>query len=447
MTKQTEQLEVTVIPKDEIEKYVTGIPTERAANLKKAFAPIIDLMEEYEQEYNQIVSIDTWTPEDAKEARKLRLKYVKVRTGADNAHKEVKSDLLLQTKAIDGMRAIIRATVSGKEDQLAEIENYIENRRKEEIKAKQEERELALSDYGVTNFPETLGEMEDDQWERYFTETRNEYLKQKKAEEEAALAKERTNKILRYASYVENFDVIDFAKFSEKEFNALYESAKEKFEKAEEEMARLKAEKEEAERRAEMQARAAEEKIRAEREKERAEQERIQKIVSSRVNSLLDVSYDGDTVKYGGKRLLIKKKLEGWSDEEFESFKKDHNEKVEAERKERAKKEAEERRIREEEEEARMKAQREEIAKKKAEMEARQKALAEAENKREEELFQGNDDKEKLLSIARQFREQELPTFTTTEGKQVEKSIRTYLSALSEKIEQKVTELFTEEEF
>jgi len=404
MTKQTEPLEVTVIPKEEIEKYVTGIPTERAANLKKAFAPIIDLMEEYEQEYNEIVSIDTWTPKDAKEAKKLRWKYVKVRTGADAAHKEVKKDLLLQTKAIDGMRAIIRATVSGKEDQLAEIENYIENKRKEEIKAKQEDRELALSDYGVTNFPETLGEMEDDQWERYFTETRNEYLKQKKAEEEAALAKERTNKILRYASYVENFDAIDFAKFSEKEFNDLYETAKGKFEKAEEEMARLKAEKEEAERRAEMQAKAAEEKLRKEQEKARLEQERIQKLVSGRVNSLLDVSFDGDTVKYNGKRLLTKKKLEGWSDEEFESFKKNHNEKVQAEREEQAKKEAEERRIREEEE-ARMKAQREEIAKQKAAMEARQKELAEKEKKREQELFEGNDDKEKLLSIARQFRE------------------------------------------
>jgi len=446
MTKQTEQLEVTVIPKDEIEKYVTGIPTERAANLKKAFAPIIDLMEEYEQEYNQIVSIDTWTPEDAKEARKLRLKYVKVRTGADNAHKEVKSDLLLQTKAIDGMRAIIRATVSGKEDQLAEIENYIENRRKEEIKAKQEERELALSDYGVTNFPETLGEMEDDQWERYFTETRNEYLKQKKAEEEAALAKERTNKILRYASYVENFDVIDFAKLSEKEFNALYESAKEKFEKAEEEMARLKAEKEEADRRAEMQAKAAEEKLREEQEKARIEQERIDQLLSFRVKSLMDVSYDGDVVKYNGKRLVTKKNLLAMDEREFEEFTTQHNEEVQEKRREQAKKEAEERRIREKEE-ARIKAQREEIAKQKSEMEARQKALAEAEKKREEELFEGNDDKEKLLSIARQFREQELPTFTTTEGKQVERSIRTYLSALSDKIEQKVTELFTEEEF
>lgn len=322
MTKQTEPLEVTVIPKEEIEKYVTGIPTERAANLKKAFTPIIDLMDEYEQEYNEIVSIDTWTREDARKARKLRLKYVKVRTGADTAHKEVKADLLLQTKAIDGMRAIIRATVSGKENQLAEIENYIENKRKEEIKAKQDERELALSDYGVTNFPATLGEMEDDEWERYFTETRNEYMKRKKAEEEAALAKERTNKILRYASYVENFDAIDFAKFSQKEFDKLYETAKEKSDKADEEMARLK-----------------------------------------------------------------------------------------------------------------------------AEMEARQKALAEAEKKREEELFQGNDDKERLLSIARQFREQELPTFTTVEGKQIEKSIRTYLNALSDKIEQKVTELFTEETF
>jgi len=405
----------TVIPQKEVDAMVLGLPTETARHLRESFTPIMNTLEEYEDEFNAIVGVtDIFTPKLAKKARDLRLKYVKVRTGTDAVHKEVKAEILLRQKATDGMRAIIRATVSGKEDQLAAIENFIENLRKEEIKLKQDEREESLSDYGLTHMLPTLGEMKDDEWERYFTDVRNSYQLKLKAEAEAALSKERQQKILRYASHIGNFDAIDLAKLSEKKFDEMYESAKGKFEKAADALAQLQKEKEEAELKAEATAKEAAEKerlanevLKAEREKARLEAEAKQK----EADQVLRLAREEAAEEAAKKEAIVKAE-------------RDLAAKVQAEK------------------DAAMETERAIIANQRLEMETKQKAIQEAAELREKELFKGNDDKEKLLSLSRQFRNPELPTLTTIEGKRVEASIRKYLIALSDKIEVAVAESF-----
>lgn len=69
-----------------------GLEESKAAQIAAQFKPMLDKMVELEQEYNQIIS-QPISKEVCAQAKELRMKYVKVRTGTEKIHKEQKSFL------------------------------------------------------------------------------------------------------------------------------------------------------------------------------------------------------------------------------------------------------------------------------------------------------------------------------------------------------------------
>lgn len=421
--KNTEDNAVQIIDTQEVNSLTAGIPSERAKHLKETFVPIMELLEGFEERYNDIIGVtDIYTPQHAEKARKLRLEYRKVRVSADHAHKELKKDINLQAKAIDGMRNIIKYASSDKEEQLSQIENYVENQRKLEIAAKQEDREEALREYGYDQFPPNLGEMKDDEWEIYFIGARESYRRKKEAEEKAALIRDRREKILPYRIFVKDFDSLDLGEIKDKEFNSILESAKQDMQKQEEEKRKL--EEERARLQKEKHEREVEEKKRLEEaiRKEREEAERKAKLIQERVSGLKYTSYNGEgiTCSHTGKLVSTRDKLLKMSEDRYGKFSEKHNASAEKRQEEIDRKE-EERKERERKEK--------EILERQAEQVRR-----EMEELRKPKVSDSASDIEKLKSLIKEFREFEIPNFKTDAGKDAAKRTRGYLEALCDKL-------------
>lgn len=67
-----------------------GLDKTEAQQVRSVFVPMLEKMEELENEYNEIIKL-TPTIDNCKKAKELRLKLVKVRTGTAEIHKKAKS--------------------------------------------------------------------------------------------------------------------------------------------------------------------------------------------------------------------------------------------------------------------------------------------------------------------------------------------------------------------
>lgn len=434
MAKAKEEARQTVqevvLHKNDIEQLTVGLPTDRAKQIKDTFVPIVNLLESMEDDYNRILSeteTDPYTPVLAKSARELRLKYVKVRTSADAAHKKVKEDLILQTRAIDGMRNIIKYASTDKEEKLAHIENYIENQRKIEIAHRQEERQSALSDFGTTHFPPNLGEMEEDAWEIYYMGARQVFIQKKEAEEKAERLRRRKDAILPYSPFIDNFDSYNLQEMSDKDFDAILEEGRSVRERHMQEQAKIQEEKRKLEQeRAEAAKKEAEERERLlneERERNRA----LMRLTMERVSALTDASNDGVTVTYKGKKVCAVTKLQSMSDSEYAEMREKHILQVEEDRRKEAELEA---------------AKEAEMAEIKRQKEQAEREMAAIKEKMQRPMIPvsttSTGDTEKLLELCNGFRNFAMPEMNTAKGKELARRIKNYMLSLADKLEPEV---------
>jgi len=145
----------------------TGLESTRAKEMEAVFIPMVEKFTELESDFNAIVKIKEIDPKAAAQARTLRLKYQKIRTGTDALHKAKKANLLIETRALDGLRNIVKYAVTENEDKLMAIEKHFENleiQRKVKLK---ESRELELETYGGTPEGIIVEDMADDVWKNY----------------------------------------------------------------------------------------------------------------------------------------------------------------------------------------------------------------------------------------------------------------------------------------
>jgi hypothetical protein len=145
-----------------------ALSTERTNEIILAFDPSFQLMREYEAEFNVIEEMKQ-SPARSKAARSLRLKYVKVRTGASKVHKPLKAVALAVGDYIDSFRNQFRDAAAINEDTLSNIENYEAVQLANQIAEKQRTREFDLAKYDVMVFPPNLGEFSDEIWDVYIT--------------------------------------------------------------------------------------------------------------------------------------------------------------------------------------------------------------------------------------------------------------------------------------
>jgi hypothetical protein len=180
-----------------------GIEENKAKEISAQFKPMLDKMVELEEEFNEIIKLPKDDLETSKKAKELRLKYVKVRTGTASIHKEQKAFYLQAGRFVDGWKNAQLFASQGKEQELSEIENRLENLEKERIQKLNEDRKEKMSKYMNNVELMNLGYMADDVWTAYYNAKKSAYNDrieaEKKAEadrikKEAKLEKERIAK-------------------------------------------------------------------------------------------------------------------------------------------------------------------------------------------------------------------------------------------------------------
>ena len=270
-----------------------GLEESKAAQIAEQFKPMLDKMVELEVEYNKVIQLPIDDPKTSDAAKKLRMQYVKVRTGTAEIHKQQKAFYLAGGRYVDGWKNAQLFASQGIEEKLESIEKHFENLEKQRIENLRVERLAQLLAVEGTE-PVGLGSMTDDVWQNYIAGARLAYEAKKEAErkaEEERIAKEKAEAKERERVRLENERLKKEAEEREAQMKAEREAAEkalaEERAKAEaeriaiEEAQRVEREIAEAEAKAKLDAERKERErieaeLKAKREAEEAEQKRIE---------------------------------------------------------------------------------------------------------------------------------------------------------------------------
>lgn len=241
-----------------------GLEVSQVETIEQAFLPKIQEREALVEIYDQLIKSEL-TPELCKEAKEVRLKLVKVRTGIAEIHKTQKAFFLAAGRFVDAWKNKETLPVEQMEEKLSEIENYYINMEKAKKAQLQAERLLEVSKY--TEYPaNALGEMEQQVYDAYLQGLKVAYdakiEAERKAEEERLAAIE-AEKAERERIRIENERLKAEAEQKEKELA--------------EERAKAEAERKALEEKARKEREAAEAKLKAEQENARIEAEKAAK--------------------------------------------------------------------------------------------------------------------------------------------------------------------------
>jgi len=124
----------------------SGLTKTQAKEVKQVFDAVLQTAEKLEEEYNLVVALEV-TPEACAQAKALRLKYVKVRTGIAAAHKEQKAFYLSGGRAVDGLKNVYTHAVIGNEEKLKAIEGHFERIEEARLVKLQADRVAQLAPY------------------------------------------------------------------------------------------------------------------------------------------------------------------------------------------------------------------------------------------------------------------------------------------------------------
>jgi hypothetical protein len=169
---------------EKMEKY--GLEENQIANVDLAFSEKVEERKLVGEIYAQIIKKDI-TQEVALEARELRLKAVKIKSGISSVHKTQKEFALAFGKYCDAWKRKETEPIQQMIDGLIEIEKFEEIREQKRIAALQTERELAIGEFLIDGSTKQLGEMDDEVWKAYFEAKKKEHetIIQNKAIEDA----------------------------------------------------------------------------------------------------------------------------------------------------------------------------------------------------------------------------------------------------------------------
>ena len=164
-----------------------GIEESKAKQLEKVFVPMVEKFKELEAEYNEVLSNKEITKEVCAAAKVVRNKYVKVRTGTDDVHKIAKQSNLIEGRAIDGIRNVVKFACNDHEESLKKVSNHFETLEAERLQAIRDDRTMQLAKYYNEDGPGTgdLAMMSDDVWKHYIKSVESDFQAKKKAEKEA----------------------------------------------------------------------------------------------------------------------------------------------------------------------------------------------------------------------------------------------------------------------
>ncbi len=154
------------INNDNIKKELSGLNNSKALEIESVFAPMVDMLKNFEAEYEVIINLEQ-SEEKCKKAKVLRNQISKVRIEADEVRKTNKEEYLLAGNAIQGVYNILKFAVVEKEENLKDIELYYEKLKLKEIEQKQINRMMELASYGIVCELNNLGEMNETFWNTF----------------------------------------------------------------------------------------------------------------------------------------------------------------------------------------------------------------------------------------------------------------------------------------
>lgn len=121
----------------------------------------------------------------SEEAKNLRLRFVKVRTGIAKIHKAEKAVFWNAGKFVDALKNKFTVSVEIQESRLKEIENHFENLEKERIEKLKIERSEIVRKFNIDPELLSLGLMNENIWNDYISGVKLNYDAKIKAEKEA----------------------------------------------------------------------------------------------------------------------------------------------------------------------------------------------------------------------------------------------------------------------
>lgn len=256
-----------------------GLNEAQVQPIESAFMPKIVERDILKIIYEELITQEL-TPELCSDAKALRLKLVKVRTGIAEIHKTQKAFYLAAGRYVDAWKNKETLPVEQMEEKLEGIEKYFENLEKERKAKLREERLAELAKYEIDGSLMILGEMQEEVWINFLAGAKLQYEQKKEAErkaEEERLAAIEAERKRQEEIRLEN----ERLKKEREELEAAQEKERKRLEA--EKAKALKAQKE-AEAKMMEEARASREKLEAaQREKEKAEAElRAQKEAEER---------------------------------------------------------------------------------------------------------------------------------------------------------------------
>lgn len=161
-----------------------GIEGTKAVSIEQSFLPKQTELNSFTEQYSALVNKELNT-ETFKEARELRLKLVKVRTGIADVHKNEKAFFLASGKFVDALKNKLTTPIEQMEEKLLDIEKYeerIEKEMKEQLKI---DRKKAFEPYGTDTSFLPLGEMTEEQFNGQLDVAKTAHEAKIKAEKEA----------------------------------------------------------------------------------------------------------------------------------------------------------------------------------------------------------------------------------------------------------------------
>lgn len=162
-----------------------GLKENEVATIEQAFLPKIQEREAISQIYEQLITKEL-TKEVCKQAKEVRLKLVKVRTGIAEIHKSQKAYFLAAGKFVDAWKNKETLPVEQMEEKLSEIETYFERKEKERLQKLEAERLEKVTVY--TEYPAAnLSLMSDETFNSYLLGCKVAYEAKLKAEQDAEI--------------------------------------------------------------------------------------------------------------------------------------------------------------------------------------------------------------------------------------------------------------------
>lgn len=357
----------------------SGLDEQKRTTLVATFTPFFSEIDKHRDDAYKIVVTDATQLKEMKEARELRLKLVKVRTGIESKRKELKEQSLRESNMVDAVAKVGKLALEETESYLEKQEKYAEIQEKIRIDALVTERSKKLTDIGLDPTLYRLGDMKPEVFENLY----NGEIQRQQAERER-LAKEEADRVAAEAKRIEDER------------------------KLKEENERLKKEREEQQRIQEEERRAAEVKLKEQQEKAAKEKKELE-----------------------AKAEKARKEQEAKLKKEREE-----RERIEAEAKKKQAEQAAELKRLEDEKQAKEKAEKESKEKAERDEKLRLKTIADAEKK-----AKLAPDKDKLLGFANTIETLALPELTSLESIAILEDVKQLLNKVSKFIKDKSKEL------